>query len=358
MEHFAAIREKLEEYGIDAMLLTCAANRFYASGFQSAGTDGVALVTRDGAYYWTDSRYIEAAQQQVRGAEVALSTAERSYITLLNEAAERHGLRTVGFEDEYMTVAALRSYQERVKVEFKPATKLMTALRMVKSPEELETLIAAQRIAERALAEVLNEIRPGVTEKEIAARLIYLMRHYGAENVSFDPIVASGPNGSKPHAVPEDRQICAGEFVTMDVGCILNGYCSDMTRTVAVGYVTEEMEKVYRTVLEAQAAGIAAARAGVPGCDVHNAAAAVIDAAGYGAYFGHGFGHGVGVEIHESPRASATWKAPLPAGAVISAEPGIYLPGRFGVRIEDVIVIRDGGCEDIHRAPKELMILS
>lgn len=357
MNHFAAIRDQLDSFGVDAMLLTNEANRFYASGFHSTGTDGVALVTKDRAYYWTDSRYIEAAGQQVTDAEIGLTTVGRDYATLINEAVERNGVKTVGYEDEYLTVAEYNRYRSRLHAELKPATELMTRLRMVKDDAELEALIGAQRIAERALAEIYHDIKPGVTEKEIAAKLTYLMLRFGAENMSFDPIVASGANGSKPHAVPSEKPIAAGEFVTMDFGCIYHGYCSDMTRTVAVGHVTEEMDRVYHTVLNAQLAGIAAAKAGVPGCDVHNAAAKVIADAGYGAYFGHGFGHGVGVEIHESPRASTTWKEPLPAGAVISAEPGIYIPGRFGVRIEDVIVIRDGGCENIHRAPKELLIL-
>ncbi len=357
MNHFAAIREKLDAYGVDAMLLTNAANRFYASGFHSTGTDGAALVTKDETYYWTDSRYIEAAHQQVEDAKIEMTTAAHGYAAFLSEAVARHGLKVIGFEDEYMTVAALKGYQDKVKAEFKGATKLLTDLRMVKDAAEIETLIAAQRIAERALEEIYNDIRPGVTEKAIAARLTYLMLAYGAENMSFDPIVASGANGSKPHAVPSEKPVAAGEFVTMDFGCLYHGYCSDMTRTVAVGHVSEEMDTVYHTVLRAQLAGIAAAKAGVRGCDVHEAAAKVIADAGYGEYFGHGFGHGVGVEIHESPRASGTWKERLPAGAVISAEPGIYMPGKFGVRIEDVIIIKEDGCEDIHRAPKELLIL-
>lgn len=357
MNHFAAIRAKLDAYGVDAMLLTNEANRFYASGFRSAGTDGVALVTRERSYYWTDSRYIEAAEEQVADAEVGLATVERGYAFLINEASERDGVKTLGFEDEYMTVAELKRYQSKLRPALKPATELLTELRMVKDGAEIEALAAAQRIAERALEEIYNDVRVGVTEKEIAARLTYLMLRCGAEDMSFDPIVASGANGSRPHAVPTEKPIAAGEFVTMDFGCVYRGYCSDMTRTVAVGHVTEEMDKVYHTVLRAQKAGVAAARAGVPGSDVHNAAARVIAEAGYGAYFGHGFGHGVGVEIHEAPRASTTWTKPLPAGAVISAEPGIYLPGRFGVRIEDVIIIREGGCENLHRAPKELLIL-
>ena len=218
-------------------------------------------------------------------------------------------------------------------------------------------MIGAQRIAERALEEILKEIRPGVTEKEIAARLQYLMLHYGASDMSFDPIVVSGPNGSLPHGVPTEKKIQSGEFVTMDFGCIYRGYCSDMTRTVAVGSVTEEMRNVYETVLSAQLAGIEAARAGVTGKEVDGAARAVIAEAGYGAYFGHSFGHGVGVEIHESPNASPMNEKPLPKGAVISAEPGIYLPGKLGVRIEDVIVLTEDGCRNITKAPKELLVL-
>ena len=357
MNHFMAIRDQLDRYGVDAMLLTNEANRFYASGFRSTGTDGVALITKNRAYYWTDSRYIEAAGQRITGAEIALATVGHGYSALINEAAERDGVKTIGFEDEYMTVAELERYRGSLHAEFKPATALMTDLRMVKDDAEIEALVGAQRIAERALSEIYNDIKPGVTEKEVAAKLTYLMLRLGAENMSFDPIVASGANGSKPHATPSEKKIAAGEFVTMDFGCVYRGYCSDMTRTVAVGYVTEEMDKVYHTVLRAQLAGIAAAKAGVRGCDIHNAAARVIGDAGYGEFFGHGFGHGVGVEIHEPPRASTTWTNPLSAGAVISAEPGIYLPGRFGVRIEDVIIIKDSGCENIHRAPKELLIL-
>ena len=180
---------------------------------------------------------------------------------------------------------------------------------------------------------------------------------HGAEKMSFEPIVVSGANGSMPHGVPSGKKVEDGDFITMDFGCVWGGYCSDMTRTVAVGHVTEEMEKVYYTVLEAQKAGIAAARAGVTGRAVHEAAAKVIEDAGYGEYFGHGFGHGVGVEIHESPRVAMTNDKPLPAGAVISAEPGIYLPGRFGVRIEDVVVVKEDGCVDIMEAPHELIVL-
>ena len=357
MNHFHQIAALLDSYGLDAMLLTGEANRFYASGFHSAGTDGVALVTRKKAYYFTDSRYIEAAGRSVQGAEIREVGPGRGYGVLLSEALGEQQVCRLGYEEAYMTVLEHERYRKALPCDLVPATELLWKLRAVKDDEELDAMVAAQRIAEKALEVILEEIRPGVTEKEIAARLQYLMLHFGAENMSFDPIVVSGPNGSLPHGVPGERTIQNGEFVTMDFGCIYHGYCSDMTRTVAVGFATEEMQKVYQTVLSAQQAGIAAARAGITGRDVDAAARAVIAAAGYGAYFGHSFGHDVGVEIHEAPNASPSNELPLPAGAVISAEPGVYLPGKLGVRIEDVILLTETGCRNLTKAPKELLIL-
>ena len=331
MNHFAKIAEKLSAYELDGMLLTCEANRFYASGFHSTGTDGVALVTREGNFYFTDSRYIEAAHNKVQDAEIAMTDAAHPYVDLINAAMEKTHVQKLGFEDAYMTVADYRHYSEKLHCQLVPATELLISLRQSKDEEEIQRMIAA--------------------------RLQYLMLAGGAENMSFDPIVASGPNGSMPHAVPTDRKIQDGDFVTMDFGCIYQGYCSDMTRTVAVGHVTEEMEKVYNVVLQAQLAGIAAAKVGATGHDVDAAARKVIEDAGYGPYFGHSFGHSVGVEIHESPNATPANNKPLPLGAAVSAEPGIYLPGRFGVRIEDVVVLQEGGCQDITLAKKDLLIL-
>ncbi len=357
MNHFSQIAAKLNTRGLDAMLLSCEANRFYASGFHSSGTDGMALVTRNKNYYFTDARYTEAAGRAVRDAELREVGGGISYAARLKEAIQEQSIQKMGYEDAYMTVREYETYRKALPCELVPAADLLLELRRVKDREELEVMTAAQRIAERALEDILKELRPGVTEREIAARLQYLMLHYGAENMSFDPIVVSGPNGSLPHGVPSEKEIRSGEFVTMDFGCIYHGYCSDMTRTVAVGSVTEEMCTVYETVLAAQQAGIAAARAGVTGKEVDGAARRVIADAGYEKYFGHGFGHGVGVEIHEEPRASSANDAPLPAGAVISAEPGIYLPGKLGVRIEDVIVLTESGCENLTQAPKELLVL-
>ena len=357
MNHFQKIAAHLEGHGLDAMLLTGEANRFYASGFHSSGTDGVALVTRKKAYYFTDSRYTEAAGRCLVGAELREIGHGRGYAALIGEAIQEQHISRMGFEDAYMTVQDYKRYKKALSCDLVPATELLWQLRMVKDDEELEALVAAQRIAERALEEILEEIRPGVTEKEIAARLQYLMLHYGASDMSFDPIVVSGPNGSLPHGVPSDKKVENGEFITMDFGCIYNGYCSDMTRTVALGEPTEEMRKVYNVVLQAQLAGLAASKAGVTGKSIDAAARKVIEDAGYGEYFGHGYGHSVGIEIHESPNANLRDETLMPVGAAVSAEPGIYLPGRFGVRIEDVAIMTEDGCIDITKAPKDLIVL-
>lgn len=355
MNHFQKVADRLSAYELDGFLVLSEPNRLYVTGFHS--TAGAALVTGKGSWFFTDSRYIEAARRNISDAEVEENTSSRPTLSQVEDLIQSRGIHRLGYEDAYLTVAELRRLEAKLGCELVPATKLLLELRAVKDQEEIRQMIAAQRIAERALEETLEFIRPGKTEREIAAFLQYRMLLGGGEKMSFDPIVVSGPNSSMPHGVPGDRPVGEGDFVTMDFGCVCGGYCSDMTRTVAVGYVTDEMERVYRTVLEAQLAGINAARAGVTGAAVHNAAAEVIGQAGYGPYFGHAFGHSLGVEIHESPNAAPSNREPLPAGAVISAEPGIYLPGRFGVRIEDVLVLEEGRCRDITLADKELLIL-
>ncbi len=362
MNHYANIAAILEAEHLDAVLLTGEANRFYASGFFTPGADAAALVTRRDALFFTDARYTEAARLHLNGAELREVKPGRGLMVQLQELVFLKGIRRLGIEDAAMTLREYRRLETalaegKFPCELVSASEPLLKLRQTKDQEELQAMETAQSIAEQALADILKEIRPGVTEKEIAARLQYLMLHYGASDMSFDPIVVSGPKGSLPHGVPSGKEIQSGEFVTMDFGCIYGGYCSDMTRTVAVGSVTEEMDRVYRTVLAAQEAGIAAVRAGTSGRAVDAAARAVIEKAGYGEYFTHSFGHGVGVEIHEAPNASSGNEEPLPAGAVISAEPGIYIPRKLGVRIEDVILITPAGCRNLTRAPKELIVL-
>ncbi|WP_297213549.1 M24 family metallopeptidase [uncultured Flavonifractor sp.] len=354
MNHLKQIAAKLDEYGLDGMLILSDPGEYYAIGFHG---EGAVVVTKSQCRYFTDSRYIEAAQAQVTGAAITMTSASAAQKPLVIQAVEELGIRKLGFEDGYLTVAAWREYEAALPCELVPAQKLLGGLRAAKDQEEIALMTKAQEITDQAFDAILKLIRPGMTEQEIAARLQYEMLCRGAEKMSFDPIVASGPNGSKPHAIPGERQVGKGEFITMDFGCKYGGYCSDMTRTVALGQPTEEMEKVYDTVLRAQLAGIAKAKAGVPGKEIHQAAARVIEEAGYGPYFGHGFGHSVGIEIHEAPNANGRDETPMPVGAVVSAEPGIYLPGRFGVRIEDVLVYTAQGSVDLTKSPKELIIL-
>ena len=357
MDHYKEIAARLEGFGLDAMLISGGHNLLYASGFES-GEDGMTLVTRNGAWYFTDSRYIEAANNQVTGAVIEMTETGKEYPVLINKVIAEQGLKKVGFEDQCMSVSEHKKFSEKLNCELVPAQEVIIPLRSIKDEGQVEILTKAQRIAEKALDEAFGYLKPGMTETEVAARLTFDMMRFGARKVSFDPIVASGPNSSMPHAIPGERVIQAGDFVTMDFGCIYGGYCSDMTRTVVVGgQPTDEMRKVYNIVLEAQLAGIAAAKAGVTGKDIDGAARKVITDAGYGQYFGHGFGHGVGIEIHENPNANSLNDKPMPVGAVISAEPGIYIPGKFGVRIEDVVWIREDGCENLTKAPKELICL-
>ena len=354
MNHISNIASKLSEYGLDAMLITSESGERYALGFHGEGT---LLVTRDGAHYTTDGRYIEAAREQVTGAQVSLITAGNGHLAQARAYAEEHGLHNVGFESGAVTVDAHRRYTQELPCILTPAQTLLDELRASKDGEEQAVMRRAQEITDEAFKAILNFIRPGLTEREIAARLVYELLRRGGEQVSFDPIVAAGPNGSRPHAVPGDQVVDTGMFITMDFGCKVQGYCSDMTRTVALGQPTEEMEAVYAAVLAAQKAGINAARGGVAGWEVDAAARSALREAGYEEYFTHSFGHSLGLDIHESPNAAPSEQRILPVGAVISAEPGVYLPGRFGVRIEDVLILTENGCEDITRSPKDLIVL-
>ncbi|MCD7830015.1 MAG: Xaa-Pro peptidase family protein [Clostridiales bacterium] len=357
MNHLQKIAALLPEYGLDALVVTSEPGEFYAVGFHG---EGLVLVTAAGSAYSTDSRYIEAAQNQITGSDIhMIQGAGDSHAKWAGEKCAALSLGKIGVEEQYLSLADYEKLQAAFPAgtEFVHASALLARLRASKDEAELAVMEKAQAITDQAFSEILDYIKPGVTESEIAARLTYLMQSKGASRNSFDPIVASGPNGSMPHAIPGLKQIQAGEFVTMDFGCVYGGYCSDMTRTVAVGQPTEEMRRVYDTVLQAQLTGIALAKPGVTGAAVHNGAAAVLDEAGYAGKMGHSFGHSLGIEIHEDPGFRPTNNDPMPLGAVVSAEPGIYLPGQFGVRIEDVVVLTEDGCRVLTRSPKELIVL-
>ena len=341
--------------GADGLLLTSRYSRHYAAEFDIA--EGVAVVSKNGCRYFTDSRYIESAQNGIRGFEVIEMNRANPFSKLINEACADFGITTLGYEEDYLTVAEFMAYEQKLEAKLTPMSGKINALRQIKEEYELERMRKAQQITDAAFTEVLTRIKCGMTEKELAAELIYCLLKNGGEGLSFEPIVISGPNTSLPHGVPGDRKLQEGDFITMDFGVVYQGYCSDMTRTVALGYATEEMRQVYDTVLKAQLAGIAATRAGVTGAEVDAAARQVIEAAGYGAYFGHSYGHSIGMECHEMPACSPSGKTVMEESMVSSAEPGIYLPGKFGVRIEDVVIFKADGCENLTHSPKNLIII-
>ena len=353
MTNLQKIQAAIEPAGLDAILLYGEKNRYYATGFHSSA--GMCVVTPKEAFFVTDSRYIEAARSLVKGFTIGQNTMEMTTKQWLEQIIRDCGITMLGFEDDELSYSEFEKMRKEAKAVLSPAESILHELRAVKSPEEQDKMRRAQKLADGVFTELLDFIKPGMTEKRVAAEITYRLLLAGAEGNSFDPIVVGGANSSMPHGVPGDYVLQKGDFLTMDFGCLLEGYCSDMTRTVAIGQPTDEMRKVYDTVLQAQLAGIAAYHAGVKGSEVDGAARKVISDAGYGEYFGHSFGHSLGLDIHESPNAAPSEKRELPAGAVLSAEPGIYIPGRFGVRIEDVCIVTEDGCENITHSPKELI---
>ncbi|MBR4656849.1 MAG: aminopeptidase P family protein [Oscillospiraceae bacterium] len=345
----------LDKGGYDGLLLTSPISRKYCAEFNV--DEGVAIVTKKGCRYFTDSRYIETAEKNLKGFEVRMVSKDNGYIKQLNEAISEFEVFNLGFEEDFLTVAEFRGYEQKLNAKLVPCQKDINAFRVVKEAYELQRMREAQAITDKSFTEVCQRIKVGMTEKELCAELIYCLYKNGAEGLSFAPIVVSGPNSSMPHGVPGERKLQPGDFITMDFGVVYKDYCSDMTRTVALGYATDEMKKVYDTVLQAQLAGIAATRAGVTGQAIDGAARKVIADAGYGAYFGHGYGHCLGLQVHEAPNCNPSNDKPMPAGCVSSAEPGIYLPGKFGVRIEDCVIIQEDGVEDLAHSPKNLIII-
>jgi len=340
---------------VDGLLLTSRYSRHYGAEFDIS--EGVAIVTKKGCRYFTDSRYIESAEKGLKGFEVLEVGKGYGYFQRLNDAIADFGVTALGFEEVYLTVAEYNAYVANLNAKLVPFNKQIASFRDVKEDWELELMRKAQAITDKAFAEVLPRVKVGMTELELQAELIYCLYKNGATGLAFDPIVVSGPNTSLPHGVAGERKIQEGDFVTMDFGASYMGYCSDMTRTVAVGFVTEEMQTVYNTVLKAQLTALGISKAGVIGKDVDAAARKVITDAGYGEYFGHGYGHGLGLEVHEKPSPNGANPEPIPAFAVCSAEPGIYLPGKFGVRIEDCIVFMEDGHENLAHSPKNLIIV-
>ena len=340
----------------DAALILSEENRLYFTEFPA--TDGALLVTPYGAVFYTDSRYTEAAAAKI-GAEF-VHDSEKMYEEL-RALFEEYAVSTVAIENDRITLADYEELKSKLPgIEFNPTAALSRAIeeiRLVKSEAELDKIRAAQRIAEEAFDHMLGFIKPGMTEKQVQLELDFYMLSHGAEALSFETIAVAGKKGSMPHGVPGDNVIRTGDFLTMDYGAVVDGYHSDMTRTVAVGQPSAKQIEVYNTVLEAQLAGLAALHDGVTGFDADKASRDVIEKAGYGRFFGHGTGHGVGVEIHEAPRLSPKSKATLRTGNVVTVEPGVYLPGEFGVRIEDMAVITPDGHIGLTHCEKKLIVL-
>ena len=343
--------------GVDAALITSGVSRRYLTGMPSSA--GTLLVFRQGpAYLIIDSRYIEKARKAAQGCQVIL---QRRLPAQVKELLGRHGAKRLAVESDYMTLGEYLQFQRQLPdVELEMDGKLSALLRQmraVKAPEELEAIQRAQAITDAAFTHILNYIRPGRTEREIAGELMDFCYRQGSQGPSFDYIVVSGANSSMPHGVPTGKAVERGDFVTMDFGCMVDGYCSDMTRTVAVGEADEEHRRVYAVVLAAQKAAIAAAKAGVPGRVVDLAARQVIADAGYGPCFGHSTGHSLGLEIHESPLFAPSEETLMQPGMVITVEPGIYLEGKFGVRIEDMVFLTGDGNRDLTASPKDFMVV-
>lgn len=341
--------------GIDAALVDDEKNRQYLTGVRSSA--GTVVVTREETYLIIDFRYIEMARAAARDCQVLL---QDKLCAQIGELFARHGVRSYGVVDSLCSLSKARGWMEKLPAQLVDGSgfeEVLGGLRMRKSATEIAKIKAAQALTDEAFQHILGHIAPGKTEREIALEMEFFIRRQGAEGVSFDFIVVGGQNSSKPHGVPGDYALQAGDFLTMDFGCTVDGYCSDMTRTVALGKVSEKQRQIYDIVLKANEIGIAAAQAGVVCEEVDRASRDYIASFGYGAQFGHGLGHGVGLDIHEEPRFSPGCKTALEEGMVITVEPGIYLPGEFGVRIEDMVVITPQGTEDITRSPKELLLL-
>jgi Xaa-Pro aminopeptidase len=359
-QRLAKLRRRMEELGLDALLISQPQNRRYLSGF--TGSAGYLLITAGDAVIATDFRYYEQSAQQAPDFRLYRATGPmEGWLPGLLTAAGDLGAKRLGFESADLTFLLYRVL--RKAVEGLPAgqrprliatTNLVEGLRAIKEPEELAAIQAAVDMGDAAFQHVAERIEPGWTEKQAAWEIEKHMREHGGEAASFDTIVAGGPWGAMPHAYPRDRALERGEMVVIDMGVRLDGYCSDLSRTVFLGRPDDQFKKVYDIVLGAQLAAEELVQAGMTGEEAHNLAHRVIEEAGYGENFGHGLGHGVGLAVHESPRLAKTSEDVLANGMVVTIEPGIYITGWGGVRIEDMLVIQNGRAQVMTHAPKLL----
>ena len=332
-------------------------NVYYFSGVQNS--EGRILVTKDSVYLLVDFRYSETARKNCSSCEVIEF---KSLFADIKTLLKKHGVKSLFIESEDITLGAYARMNKALGEDIEiisddTLSNCISDLRIIKSPEEIEYIAQAQKITEKAYNEVLNFIKPGVEERKIAVELEYLMKIYGAENVSFDLITITGKKTSLPHGVPSDSVIAEGDFFTMDIGALYKGYHSDMTRTVAVKSFSGEQKEIYDIVLNAQLAALSTVKAGVKAFDVDKTARDIIKNAGYGENFGHSTGHGVGLDIHELPYVNTKGDRILAENMVITVEPGIYLEGKFGVRIEDMVLVTENGFKNFATLPKQLIVV-
>ena len=338
-----------------AALITSDISITYLTGFEHS--EGYVFVTKEKSYFLIDFRYVEAVQNAVKHIDVVMF---KNAYDSINVLIAENDIESIVLEDGAVSLSAFKNFRSELKANIKDSSdlsNLISDMRIVKSADEVEKLQTAQKIAEKAYLEVLNFVKPGITEKEISARLEFLMKMNGAERVAFDLITVTGKKTSLPHGVPGDVKVSEGDFVTFDIGAVYEGYHSDMTRTIAIGSVSDEQRKIYDIVLKAHLAGLNAVKAGVSGFDVDKVCRDIISSEGYGEYFGHGTGHGVGLEIHELPYANTRYTEILKENMTLTVEPGIYLPDKFGVRIEDTVLVTADGFKTFASIPKELIIL-
>ncbi len=353
MERLTRLRSMLQQEGIDGLLLTNSYNRTYMTGF--TGTAGGVLLSAERALFITDFRYVEQAQKQAVGYEIVQHTGP-----ITEEVAKRAkelGITKLGFEQDTLTYSEYRMYGDKAEAELVPVSGLVEKLRLIKTDAEIKILKEAAQIADAAFTHILSFIRPGVSELAVSNELEFFMRRQGAVSSSFDIIVASGHRSALPHGVASEKLIETGEFVTLDFGAYYKGYCSDITRTIAVGEPSQDLKDIYDVVLEAQLRGLGGIRAGITGKEADALTRDYITEKGYGQYFGHSTGHGIGLEIHEGPGLSFRSDAVLEPGMAVTVEPGIYIAGLGGVRIEDDVIVTKEGNEILTHSPKELIIL-
>jgi Xaa-Pro aminopeptidase len=347
----------LAQLSVDSLFLTSPANMRYVAGFTG---EGYVYLSKEKGIVVTDSRYTIAAGEECPGYQV-VEWDKKGYYSPLISALKEDGAKDMGVEDSHMTLRDFHKLENQLKeeglekIEIKEMENRVSVFRSRKTGEEIEKIRQAEAIGDRAFARLIPELRLGMTEKQVAARLEFYMKEERAEGFSFDTIAASGVHSAMPHAVPTDKVLEEGDFLTMDFGCLYKGYCSDMTRTVVMGKASDEQKKVYETVLKAQETALQGIRPGMTGKEVDALAREVIEKAGYGKQFGHSLGHSVGLEIHEKPLFSSKEETVIQPGMVITVEPGIYIEGFGGVRIEDVVVITEDGCENITHSPKNLI---